>query len=72
LERLQIEKTRRVKSERNNSRVREALEILEQASAGDDNVMEPLIEAVKSHATLQECCDVFRKVYGQYRDPGIY
>ena len=34
--------------------------------------MEPLIAAVKANATLQEVCDVYRKVYGQYRDPGIY
>jgi methylmalonyl-CoA mutase N-terminal domain/subunit len=31
-----------------------------------------LIEAVKEHATLQECCDVYRKVFGTYRDPGIF
>jgi len=34
--------------------------------------MESLIEAVKANATLQEVCDVYRKVYGEYRDPGIY
>jgi len=27
---------------------------------------------VKAHATLQEVCDVFRKTFGEYRDPGIY
>jgi methylmalonyl-CoA mutase N-terminal domain/subunit len=34
--------------------------------------MEPLIEAVRSYATLQEVCDVFRQAFGEYRDPGIY
>ena len=30
------------------------------------------IEAVKNLATVQEICDVYREVYGEYRDPGIY
>jgi len=34
--------------------------------------MEPIIAAVKEYATLQEVCDVFRQVFGEYRDPGIY
>jgi methylmalonyl-CoA mutase N-terminal domain/subunit len=72
LERLQIEKTNRIKSERDNRKVRESLERLEQACAGNENVMEPIIDAVRAYATLQEVCDVFRKVFGEYRDPGIY
>jgi methylmalonyl-CoA mutase N-terminal domain/subunit len=72
LERLQVEKSNRVKNERDNRKVTEALERLEGACAGNQNVMEPIIEAVKEYATLQEVCDVFRKVFGEYRDPGIY
>jgi methylmalonyl-CoA mutase N-terminal domain/subunit len=34
--------------------------------------MDFIIDAVKAHATLQEVCDVFRKTFGEYRDPGIY
>jgi methylmalonyl-CoA mutase N-terminal domain/subunit len=72
LESLQIEKTNRIKNERDNSRVKACLERVAEACSGDRNVMEDLIEAVKAHATLQEVCDVYRKVYGEYRDPGIY
>ncbi len=72
LEREQIEKTNRVKNERDNKRVREKLEILGEACVGNRNVMDPIIDAVKSYATVQEVCDVFRKLYGEYRDPGIY
>ena len=43
-----------------------------EACEGTQNLMEPLIEAVKAYATLQEICDVFRGVFGEYRDPGIY
>ena len=72
LEKLQIEKTNRVKTERDNQRVAECLERVGEACSREQNVMEPLIEAVKANATLQEVCDVYRKVYGEYRDPGIY
>jgi len=72
LERQQIEKTNRIKNERNNKMVKECLERVQEACAGDQNVMEPLIEAVKSYVTLQEVCDVFRQAFGEYRDPGIY
>jgi len=72
LEKQQIEKTDRIKQERDNKRVNECLERVREACEGDQNVMEPLIEAVKSYATLQEVCDVFRQVFGEYRDPGIY
>jgi len=72
LEKMQIEKLHRVKNARDNKRVMECLEKLGEACAGNTNVMEYIIDAVKSHATLQEVCDVFRKVFGEYRDPGIY
>jgi methylmalonyl-CoA mutase N-terminal domain/subunit len=72
LEKQQIEKTDRIKQERDNKRVNECLERVREACEGTQNVMEPLIEAVKSYATLQEVCDVFRQVFGEYRDPGIY
>ncbi|MFH1351703.1 MAG: methylmalonyl-CoA mutase family protein [Pseudomonadota bacterium] len=72
LERLQIEKTNRIKTERDNKKVQENLEKLREACAGDHNVMGPIIDAVKEYATLQEVCDVFRRVFGEYRDPGIY
>jgi methylmalonyl-CoA mutase N-terminal domain/subunit len=72
LERIQIEKTNRVKNSRNNKKVKECLEKLGEACVSNKNVMNPIVDAVKEYATLQEVCDVFRSVFGQYRDPGIY
>ena len=72
LEKMQIEKLHRVKNARDHRKVRECLEKLGEACTGDTNVMDPIIDAVKAHATLQEVCDVFRKTFGEYRDPGIY
>ena len=53
-------------------KIKECLEKVGEACEGTQNLMEPLIEAVKAYATLQEICDVFRGVFGEYRDPGIY
>jgi methylmalonyl-CoA mutase N-terminal domain/subunit len=72
LGRIQVEKTNRIKNDRDNKRVRECLERLGEACDGEVNVMEPVIDAVKAHVTLQEVCDVFRQAFGEYRDPGVY
>jgi methylmalonyl-CoA mutase N-terminal domain/subunit len=72
LEEAQIAKINGVKEKRNHARVQECLERLGEAASGNKNVMPLLIDAVREYATLQECCDVFRKVFGTYRDPGIF
>jgi methylmalonyl-CoA mutase N-terminal domain/subunit len=72
LERIQIKKLNRIKESRNNKKVKACLVDLGEACAGKQNVMEPIIGAVKEYVTLQEVCDVFRDVFGIYRDPGIF
>ena len=72
LEAIQIAKTNRVKENRDGAAVARCLERVGEACSGSENVMEHLITAVKTGATLQELCDVFREVFGTYRDPGIY
>jgi methylmalonyl-CoA mutase N-terminal domain/subunit len=72
LERIQIKKLHTIKESRNKEKVQACLDRVGEACAGDRNVMEPIIEAVKEYATLQEVCDVFRDVFGVYRDPGIF
>ena len=34
--------------------------------------MPPVIDAVKAYATLGEICDVFREVFGTYREDGRF
>jgi len=72
LERNQIESTNEVKNSRDNKKVTAALQRLGEAARGDDNLMYPIVDAVKEYATEQEICDVFRAVFGIYRDPGVY
>ena len=66
-ERRQIERLNRVRRSRDNRLVKEKLRALEQAARGSDNLMPPLLEAVKAYATLGEMMDVFRDVFGEYQ-----
>ena len=66
-ERRQIERLNRVRRSRDNRLVKEKLRVLEQAARGSDNLMPPLLEAVKAYATLGEMMDVFRDVFGEYQ-----
>jgi methylmalonyl-CoA mutase N-terminal domain/subunit len=68
----QVQRLKKVKAERNAAAVSAALAKVEAACRGTDNLMPPVLEAVKSYATLGEISDVFRKVWGQYREGGIF
>ena len=74
-EKVGEEQTRKLKDlrrKRDNKAVKISLDNIKNACKKDDNVMPHCIEAVKNLATLQEICDVYREVYGEYRDPGLY
>ncbi len=68
----QLERLAAVKRKRDGRKLAECLKDLAKACKKGDNVMPYCIEAVKNYATVQEICDVYREVYGEYRDPGIY
>jgi len=68
----QVARIEKVKAERNSAAVSAALARVEAACRGTENLMPPVLEAVKSYATLGEISDVFRKVWGQYREGGIF
>ncbi len=70
--RAQVERLRAVRAERSAARVTETLAGVERACRDGANVMPPIIEAVKAYASLGEVCDVFRKVWGQYREDGRF
>ena len=71
--RAQIERLQAVKAERSADRGRRRRSPAWSGPAATaSNVMPPIIEAVKAYATLGEICDVFRKVWGQYREDGRF
>src|SRR4029077_17695922 len=69
LEAQQAERVRRVKQERNAGEAREALARVREAATSGENLMPPLVAAVRAMCTLGEISDVYRDVFGVYRDP---
>jgi methylmalonyl-CoA mutase N-terminal domain/subunit len=69
VEKQQVEQMRRVKRERNQAAAREKLARVRTAARNGENLMPPIIDAVKSYCTVGEISDVFREVFGVYRDP---
>jgi methylmalonyl-CoA mutase, N-terminal domain len=67
----QLERLERVKSQRDNGAVENALEKLKKASLANENLMPATIEAVKQYATVEEICTALRDVYGVYEEPAF-
>ena len=70
VERGQIERVRHLRATRDPTAHGAAVAGLHAACVGDANVMPHLIASAHAGATLGEMCDVFRSVWGVYRDPG--
>jgi len=68
----QIKRLNDVRRKRDNNAVKKSLDNLKNACKKGENVMPHCIEAVKALATLQDICDIYREVYGEYKDPGLY
>jgi len=68
----QVARLKEVKGARDNRRVTQILNDLRAASKTDKNLMPYVVEAVKEYTTEQEICDVWRDIFGEYRDPGFY
>jgi methylmalonyl-CoA mutase N-terminal domain/subunit len=68
----QIRRLKALKESRDNDAVKRSLEELRKAAEGDENLIPHIIDVVKQYGTEQEICDVFREVFGTYRDPGMF
>jgi methylmalonyl-CoA mutase N-terminal domain/subunit len=67
--RRQIERLARVRAGRDGAAVERALARLGDAARGTDNLLPPILEAVRAYATLGEICDVLRQAFSTYRPP---
>jgi len=75
-ERRQIERISDYKAKRDKVAFQKAMDELRRRCEGppswENNVMPALIDAVRAGATEQECCDLYREVFGTYTDPGTF
>ncbi len=70
--RAQVERLQAVRASRSAGQVQAALAALERTARDGANVMPPVLDAVRAYASLGEICDVFRSVYGVYREDGRF
>jgi methylmalonyl-CoA mutase N-terminal domain/subunit len=68
VERYQKENLAKIKTERDNGKVKERLALLKKVAQGVDNIMPPILDAVRSYATLGEISDTLREVFGEYKE----
>ena len=68
VEREQIEKLKDLKKRRDNEKVKKSLNALENAARSNENIMYPIIDAVKVYATIGEISNVLRGVFGEYKE----
>jgi methylmalonyl-CoA mutase N-terminal domain/subunit len=70
VERTQAARVRERKQARPAEAVRARLADVRAAAQNGHNLMPPIIAAVKAECTVGEISDIFREVFGIYRDPG--
>jgi methylmalonyl-CoA mutase N-terminal domain/subunit len=61
----QIEQLKRLRNQRNSSKVSSSLAQLKQIAQGDENTVPAILECVESYCTIGEICGVFREVFGE-------
>lgn len=66
VENEQIKGLKNIKEERNDKEVNDALEKIRKAAKNEENLMYPIIEAVKVYASIGEISDVLRDEFGEY------
>ncbi|CCU80229.1 Methylmalonyl-CoA mutase [Halanaerobium saccharolyticum subsp. saccharolyticum DSM 6643] len=71
LEKAQKKRLNNLKKERNQHFVQKTLEKVKSAAETGDNLMPPIIEAVRAKATLNEISDQLRDVFGEYQNRNI-
>ncbi len=65
-EKRQLERTARVRSERDAGQAERAVAAVRETARGDGNLLMPMREALRARATVGEICDALREEFGTY------
>jgi methylmalonyl-CoA mutase N-terminal domain/subunit len=65
-ERRQLERTARVRAERNGEEAATAIAAVREAARGDANLLPPMREALRARCTVGEICEALREEWGMY------
>ena len=66
--RRQVRELAEVRGRRDGARVSRSLEELRGAARGAQNLMPPILEAVRAYASIGEICGALREVFGEYQE----
>jgi methylmalonyl-CoA mutase N-terminal domain/subunit len=72
IEQKQIQRLAELRRSRPVQGHQTALRCVKEAAQSGQNLMEPILRAVKGYATLQEVCDTLRPIFGEYRESGSF
>jgi methylmalonyl-CoA mutase N-terminal domain/subunit len=72
LERKQIGRVQAMRARRDGEAVEAALGELREAAAADRNLMEPLLDAARAHATEGEIVESLQRVFGTYTETPVF
>jgi methylmalonyl-CoA mutase N-terminal domain/subunit len=72
VEQKQRARMARLRSERDEERVRTCLEALEAAARTDRNLVDPILECARAYCTLFEIREAMEKVFGSYKEPVFF
>jgi len=72
IEAEQRSRLERIRAERDNEAVSEALLRIRAAAAGTDNLLYPMKDALRAHATVGEVSDALRAVWGVYTPTDVF
>jgi methylmalonyl-CoA mutase N-terminal domain/subunit len=67
----QLKRLAHHRKERDAVRVTTSLDSLKAACRGTENLMPPILDAVRAYATLGEICGAMREVFGEYQAPTV-
>ena len=66
-EEIEKQKLKTLRAQRDHASWKNSLDNLERATETGENVFPAVLRAVKARATVGEICDVWRKIFGEYR-----
>jgi methylmalonyl-CoA mutase, N-terminal domain len=72
LERKQIGRVQAVRARRDSEAVERALAELREAAAADRNLMEPLLDCARAHASEGEIVESLQRVFGTYTETPVF
>ena len=72
LERKQVDRLQGVRGRRDSAEVERTLGVLKQAAVRDENLMEPLLDCARAHASEGEIVESLQEVFGTYTETPVF